>query len=68
MRRNRVNFIREGKVLFVNGSCYVRVHTLESDSATDLQNEQSCLSGGCLPESPSDAQVRGRKCEVRSKC
>ena len=40
---------------------------LESGSAADLQNEQSYLSGGGFPESPSDAQVSGRKYEAKSE-
>ena len=37
---------------------------LELGLATNLQNEQSYLSRGYFSESPSDAQVSGRKCET----
>ena len=41
--------------------------SLESGSTVDLQNEQSYLSEGGLPDSPSNVQISGRKCEPRKK-
>ena len=41
---------------------------LESGSAADLQSEQSYLSEGGFPKSPSDVQVSARKYEARSEC
>lgn len=65
--RNRVNLFLERRDLYKKWFCYWIVRIFEPDSATDLQNEHSYLSGGYFPKSPSDAQVSDPKYETGNK-